>query len=206
MLRIAGWLLIAVTCFYYFGLLIGAATYPGFSHVTRYASELGMAEAPYPAIFNISAMLCGLSAIGAAVLLPASLPRIGAARLWLVLAAIALVLWGIGTIMAGLFPIPDERHGGFGLGLGGPLIPLFLLLSIRRLADTGAIKIFLAVIVFASIAMFAIMFGVGHLVTSDNVGLWQRLNSVFSIGWFAVFGVWLLLRARRYPQWVESGH
>lgn len=46
--------LIAITILYYFGLFAGAATYPGYSHVTNYASELGAAEAPYPWLFNVS--------------------------------------------------------------------------------------------------------------------------------------------------------
>lgn len=55
--------LIAVPVFYYFGLLVGAATYPGYSHVTRYASELGAAETPYPALFNFSIVGGGIAAL-----------------------------------------------------------------------------------------------------------------------------------------------
>src|SRR5204862_7229109 len=40
--------LIAVPICYYFALVASAATYPGYSHVTRYASELGAADSPYP--------------------------------------------------------------------------------------------------------------------------------------------------------------
>ncbi len=43
--------LIAVPICYYLALIVGAATYPGYSHVTRYASELGAADAPWPAVF-----------------------------------------------------------------------------------------------------------------------------------------------------------
>ena len=39
------WTLIAITALYYFGLFAGAATYPGYSHMTNYASELGAAAA-----------------------------------------------------------------------------------------------------------------------------------------------------------------
>ena len=45
--------LIAIPAFYYFALIVGAATYPGYSHVTNYASELGAADAPHPQLFNI---------------------------------------------------------------------------------------------------------------------------------------------------------
>ena len=42
--------------------------------------------------------------------------------------------------------------------------------------------------------VLAIMFGLGELVTRRNVGIWQRINSGFSIPWFAVLGFWLLRR------------
>jgi hypothetical protein len=37
--------------------------------------------------------------------------------LWPVLAGIALACWGASIVLGGVFPMPDERHGGFGLGL-----------------------------------------------------------------------------------------
>ena len=46
--------LIAIPALYYFALFAGAATYPGYSHVTNYASELGAAEAPHPRAFQHS--------------------------------------------------------------------------------------------------------------------------------------------------------
>lgn len=195
--KLLPWALIGIPVLYYFALFAGAATYPGYSHVTNYASELGAAGAPYPALFNISIILSGIAAIVAALLLPAELGRFGAKRLWAVLAAIAVGLWGIAMVMGGLFPMPDDRHGGFGLGLAGPLIPLFLLLSLMSVADTRGIRIFLGITFVASIVMLAIMFGVGALVTTANVGIWQRLNTVASIAWLAVPGVWLLLRRRQ---------
>lgn len=191
------WLLIAVPLFYYFALLAGAATYPGYSHVTNYASELGAAEAPFPALFNIAIILAGAAAVGAAALLPRALGRLGAARLWSTLAAIALALWGVATVMGGLFPMPDDRHGGFGLGLAAPLVPLFLLFALRTVPGATGMRWFLAAVTVASVVMLAIMFGVGGLVSRANVGLWQRLNTLASIPWFAVLGIWLSRRQAR---------
>lgn len=191
--------LIAIPVLYYFALIVGAATYPGYSHVTNYASELGAAEAPYPALFNISIILAGAAAIFASLAMPASFRAAGALRLWSILAAIALALWGVAMVMGGLFPMPDERHGAFGLGLAAPLIPLFTLLALRPVEDSRGIRIFLALVFAASVVMLAIMFGVGELVTRANVGLYQRLNTAASIPWFAVLGIWLLARERLTP-------
>jgi hypothetical membrane protein len=188
--------LIAISALYYLGLLAGAATYPGYSHVTNYASELGAAEAPYPWLFNFSIILSGASAIVGALTFPVVFKGLGARRAWAIAAAVALALWGASMIMGGLFPMPDERHGAFGLGLVAPLIPLFVLLALGSVKAAGAMRVFLGLVFAGSAVMLAIMFGVGELVTQANVGLYQRLNSGFSIVWFAVFGLWLLTRSR----------
>ena len=188
--------LIAVPVLYYFALIVGAATYPGYSHVTRYASELGAAEAPWPDLFNYSIALGGVAALLGAVGLAGALRDLSGRRLWPLLAGIALALWGAGMVMAGWFPMPDERHGGFGLGLAGPLVPLFTLLALRRVPGAGAMRAFLLFILIGQLVLLAIMFGVGELVTRANVGVWQRINSGFGIPWLAVLGIWLLSRDR----------
>ena len=186
--------LIAITALYYFGLLVGAATYPGYSHMTNYASELGAAAAPYPWVFNGSIILAGAAAMLAAVMLPDAFRSIGATRGWSIAAAIALGLWGVSMVVGGFFPMPDERHGAFGLGLVAPLVSIFALLALRSVDGSRGMRIFLAIVFAASLVMLAIMFGVGELVTLANVGLFQRINSGVSIVWFAVLGLWLLLR------------
>jgi len=52
-------------------------------------------------------------------------------------------------------------------------------------------KLFLGFIFVGSVIVLAIMFGLGHLVTRRNVGIWQGINTGISIPWFAVLGVWL---------------
>ena len=186
--------LIAIPALYYFALFAGAATYPGYSHVTNYASELGAAEAPHPELFNIPIILAGVAALAAALLMPRGLGQLGGSRLWAILAAVALAMWGVSMVMGGTFPMPDDRHGGFGLGLAGPLVPLFALLAIRRVPDSKGIQVFLGVVFIASVVMLAIMFGVGQLVTRANVGIYQRFNTGASIPWLAILGLWLWIR------------
>lgn len=126
-------------------------------------------------------------------MLPGAFRSIDAIRGWSVAAAIGLGLWGMSMVMDGLFPMPDERHGAFGLGLVAPLVPLIALLPV---SDSRAMRIFIGVVVVVSIVMLAIMFGFGALVTRANVGFYQRLNSGASIVWFAVLGLWLLMCER----------
>lgn len=187
--------LIAVPIFYYFGLIAGAATYPGYSHVTRYASELGAADAPYPALFNCSIIAGGIAALLGSIGLAGALRDLSGRWRWAAPAGVALALWSASMVMGGMFPMPDMRHGAFGMGLAAPLVPLFALLALRSLPGTGAMKLFLAFIFVGSVIVLAIMFGVGHLVTRHNVGIWQRINSGMSIPWLALLGYWLVRRA-----------
>lgn len=188
--------LIAVPVLYYFALIVGAALYPGYSHVDRYASELGAAGATYPDLFNYCIIVGGVAALLGAVGLAGALRDLSGRRLWASLAGITLAMWGVGMVMGGWFPMPDDRHGGFGLGLAGPLVPLFTLLALRRVPGAGAMRAFLVVVFVGQIALLSIMFGLGELVTRANVGIWQRINSAFGIPWLAVLGIWLLGRMR----------
>lgn len=191
--------LIAAPLFYYFALLAGAATYPGYDHATRYASELGAADAPYPALFNYSIIACGVAAMIGAAGLAISLRSTSGRWGWALAAGITLALWGASMIMGGMFPMPDERHGAFGLGLVGPLVPLFTLFALWSAPQTRGMKTFLAFIFLGSAAVLSIMMGVGGLVRLDNVGVWQRINTGFAIPWMAVFGAWLLMSSPKAP-------
>src|SRR5687768_15965887 len=131
----------------YFGLLIAAPLlYPGFSYVSQYASEMGSADARYPAVFNTAVMLCGVAGILASFGFFYAIRRLGGNTLLAALTGLTLFLFGIGTFMGGKFPMPDERHGGYGLMLALQLTPLFLALALWRLPELRGFCIFLLVI------------------------------------------------------------
>ncbi len=186
--------LVAVPVLYYGTLLIAASLYPGYSHVTQYASELGSASARYPGIFNTGTILGGIAGVLGAVGTWRALRSVGSGRLIASLLALAIALHGVGLIFGGLFPMPDDRHGGYGLGLGGLFGPLLGAIALLRAPRTYR---WLAWLLFANAAatwtMFAIMMGVGELVTLANVGLFQRGFSLTIMPWLAVLG-WVLIR------------
>jgi glucans biosynthesis protein C len=171
----------------YFGLLIIAPLlYPGFSYVKQYASEMGSADARYPAVFNTGVMLCGLAGILASFGFFYAIRRLGGNTLLAALTGLTLFLFGIATFMGGRFPMPDERHGAYGLGLAFQLAPLFLALALWRRRSLRGLCVFLLV-VFAVMTFFiAVMMGVGGLVTRANVGLWQRGNALAGFPWLAI--------------------
>lgn len=187
------WGLILVPVFYYVGLVGGALLWPGYSHASQYASELGSAAAPYPAFFNTNAILCGLSALVGGVGLSHGLNRLSGKRGWSIAAGISISLWGVSVILAGLYPMPHELHGAYGLGIAGQFTSLFALLALRNVEGLAGLKVFLGIIFVASLTMFLIMMGVAGPLRRANIGIWQRINSGLGIPYLAVLG-WVLLR------------
>jgi hypothetical membrane protein len=186
--------LVAAPILYYFGLFAGAAAYPGYDHITRYASELGAQGAPHPEIFNYSILAMGASSIVGALGLALCLRDVSGRWLWPALAGLTFAIWGASMIMGGLFPMPDERHGAYGMGLVQPLAPLFTLLALLSVPKSMGIKLFVGFILLGSLTLLAIMMGVGELVRVANVGAWQRTYTAFAIPWTLVLGLWLIMR------------
>lgn len=187
------WGLILAPVFYYVALIGGSLLWPGYSHVTQYASELGSAASPNPVFFNGNIILCGLSALIGGFGLTHVLTQLSGSRSWAIAAGISISLWGLAIVVAGLYPMPDDRHGAYGLAIIGQFTPLFAWLALRKVEGLGGLKTFLLVIFVASFALFAIMMGVGALVTRANVGIWQRVNTAIGIPYLAVLG-WVLLQ------------
>ncbi len=184
---------IAVPVLYFGTLLIAASTWPQYSHVTRYASELGSAEAPVPWIFNRGIMLmgatCVLAAFGFGSALSAAAGRRGVA----IAAAICVALFGVGMFLGGMFPMPDERHGGFGLAFAALPAPLLMAFAVAPAPRHRGLTIFLVVSFVLMAALLAVMMGIGGLVTRANVGLWQRANALTMFPWIGV-AAWMLRR------------
>ncbi|MEA2563783.1 MAG: hypothetical protein QOH06_5287 [Acidobacteriota bacterium] len=178
----------------YFGLLIaGPLLYPGYSHVTQYASELGSASARYPAVFNTAIMLNGVAGILASFGFFYAIRRLGGNARLAALTGLTLLLFGIAAFMGGMFPMPDERHGGYGLGFAFQLTPLLLALALWRRKSLRGLCIFLLAIFVMMSFFIAVMMGVGGLVTRANVGLWQRGNALAGFPWLGI-AAWRLRR------------
>jgi hypothetical membrane protein len=171
----------------YFGTLIGSSlTYPGYNHARQYASELGSSSAPYPQLFNAGIILTALAVLASLPGFRAVLRALNAntAAGWLFL--ITLGAFGIGTLMGGLFPMPDPRHTGFGLGFAVHLAPALLAFALWRTPASQRLKVFLIATCVASLVMFAIMMGVGSLVRRANVGVFQRIYALTIIPWIGI--------------------
>lgn len=183
---------IAAPILYFTTLVVASLTWPGYSHVTQYASELGSAAAPHPRVFNAGIVAAGVAGLLGGIGVARALMATG--RRWSGgLAGLALSAWGVGMIFGGVFPMPDPRHNGYGLALAGALLPALLAVALRGRAERG-LTLFLLVWLAASAVLLAIMFGVGSLVTRANVGLWQRGYALASIPGIGVVCAALLRR------------
>lgn len=185
---------IAVPIVYFATLLVASLTWPGYSHVTQYASELGSAAAPYPWIFNVGIVATGIAGLAGSLGVARTLAAEGR-RTSGALAGVALAAWSVGMLFGGVFPMPNPLHNGFGLVLALPLVPPLLAVALRGRAGRG-LRLFLLAWFVATAALLAVMFGAGALVTRANVGLWQRALAVAMIPGIGVACAALLRRSR----------
>lgn len=96
----------------YFGVQVALApTFPGYSFLIHPASLLGSDQSPNAAVFNAVAMLCGVSGIAGAIGLFIALRAERCPLALNVLIVVAVLLAAAGCIWAGVFPMPDPRHG-----------------------------------------------------------------------------------------------
>lgn len=182
----------------YYGALIGAAmTWPAYSHVTQYASELGSAAALHPEYFNFPIIGAGVAAIFASLGVFVALRERAGGVLPSFLSALCLALWGVAFVMGGMFPMPNPLHNGFGLALAIHLAPLFMLWALAG-AAAPKLKLLLVLVFVSSLALILVMFNVGelNLVRKANVGLWQRGYGLTVIPWIALASLALMGPAR----------
>lgn len=132
-------------------VLVGGATYPGYSHTVQFVSELGARGAPHATVVNLAGFLpAGILICAFALLAWRSLPRSTPASLGF----LGLFLYAIGYVGAGFFPCdagcrPEQPsvthmlHTSIGLAgyLLAPLTLLLLAQAARRWPAAGALKL-----------------------------------------------------------------
>ena len=177
----------------YFGtlLILPLLLYPGYDHRTQYVSELGAPTAPHPLPFNLLVIACGVSAMLGAVGIAQTLRRLYARRVASTLTGVTLFLWGAAIVMAGIFPMPNELHGAFGLAIVLHLAPLLALVAVWRAEGLAWLKWLLVAVFLVSGVLFAIMMGIGSMVRVADVGYWQRTYALSSFPWIGVLA-WAL--------------
>lgn len=173
---------ILVPVFYFGAQLAAAPFYPGYSFAQDTASMLGTTSSRHPWIFNLGAILTGLAGLVGAF----GLFRALRAVTWTTLAALVafcVVVNGVLSLKAGLFPMPDPRHASWQF-LMFPILIAPLLLLIALWSKGRVIRTYLLCNLFALLATLPFMFHRVAPVLAE--GTMQR---VFALVVFVPVGV-----------------
>jgi glucans biosynthesis protein C len=174
-----------------------APFHPGYDFTTDVVSLLGASGAPVAALFNTGVILSGLAALaGAAGFWRAMRDTFLGLRLLLALTILGI---GVGNIWAGLFPLPDARHGA------NPLLPAFLVTPFLLCLGGWFSPELKPLRLFLSLNL--ILFAVFALTTAGLIGLdrtayagWlQRFGAFTIMGAIGISGWFLLRREARLP-------
>lgn len=116
----------------YFGaqLVCGLMT-DGYSFVQEAASDLGTSDRPYHRLFNLAALATGCSLFGGGIGLLLVSTRPTRHRVATVIVAVCCLSAGAAAVAAGLYPLPDERHGGGPIGAGLFVAPFAVAFALR---------------------------------------------------------------------------
>jgi hypothetical membrane protein len=184
---IAAWLV------YLLNLLVLAALWPGYSHISNYVSDLGRTENPYNGVFNGAIILYGTLQLLTGLGFYYSVKRITRRKIISIVVGLSFALIGVGAYFAGIFPLPDELHSGYGIGLISFLIPLFLAFAFSRLKNARIFVIHQILFFVLFVLIFPITSGMGDgFINEMNKGLGQRLSVLFTIMWFTSTIYWLM--------------
>ena len=153
----------------YFGaqLVCGLMT-DGYSFLREAASDLGTSDRPYHRLFNLAACATGCSLVGGGIgLLLVSLRPIPR-RVATIVVALCCLSAGAAALAAGLYPLPDERHGGGPIGAGLFVAPFAVAFALR---DRVRLRPYLGLNIAAFVAGGVILSGGDPAIA----GLGQRL-------------------------------
>jgi len=190
--------------FLYFGTqIIAAPFYPDYSFLSMPASLLGSDLARYPLIFNLGAIITGIVTLIASpgFLYTFKYLHVHSIPAWL--AFIALVLNGVSSLWAGVFSIPDPRHGANPFAVGIFVFPILLLVALWTRPDARQVKIYLIITNLLFLILIPIMSGMTGLDTGAYQGLLQRIAALIFFPPISV-GAWYLIKNIRSSQMAKQ--
>jgi hypothetical protein len=120
-----------------------------------------------------------------------SVKRVTGRKVLVVVIAITVGIFGINAFFGCFYPLPDPRHGGYGIGLIHFLIPLLLAWAFWKIQGARFFIFYQLITLTPMIIVILIMTGVGGLVSETNAGLVQRLQILVGIPWFTYVCYWL---------------
>lgn len=170
---------------YYAVIVAGGFMSPGYNHMTQPLSDLGQTGAPAATMFNYGLMAAGGAIIVGALGFLLGMRRLGAGILMLLLATVAIGVFGAAFVLAGLHPMPDPMHDAYKLGYAGLVAPLFGFLALGDRNEVAGAKMLGVISFLAAAILAALMMNVGglNLVQKAQAGLWERGVAVATTIW-----------------------
>jgi len=176
-------------------ILLGGALYPGYSHLSRFISELGAAGAPSPAVLNFG----GLVPAGALTLAFAlAMYRKYGSGTALAVSSALVALAGLSRMIAGIFPCDPgcsmesmsrsaKIHTVAGLVafVGGILAPVLFAAGVRARRP----RLFWLSLALGAGGLVAFAAGLQQGANSPCIGALQRLSLAFFYAWVVIVAV-----------------
>lgn len=180
-----------------FTLLVAVASLlrPGYSQFYDFISDLGVG--PNAAIQNANFVVFGLLVIGLAAALQGSVPT--PRSIPLIAGAMLLVLFGLGVLLAGVFP---EDYAGGGLHMGVSVIAFLAIIVAEFLVGWGARKAgatwsrFGKYSLASGLAAFALFIVFGWSMGGAYQGAAQRAFLAAAFIWIGATGFQVYARNR----------
>jgi len=167
---------IAVPILYYGIQLVAAPFFPDFSFLATTASELGSDRSTQPWILNTGAILTGIAAITSAFGFLRALTCLRTNQILACLVSATIAITGFSSLWAGIFPLPDPRHGGHPALLIPMLaVPFVLAVALWRIEVSQPFRAYLIATMVLLIVLFPIMTGSTGLDMNVFRGLLQRV-------------------------------
>jgi hypothetical membrane protein len=186
---------VTVPLIYYGSQLVAAPFFPDFSLLGTTASELGSDLSTRPWIFNTGAILTGIAALVAAFGFLSALRSLQTNLILACLVSISIAITGLSSLWAGIFPLPDSRHGGHpALLLGMLALPFVLTVVLWTLGVSRPLKIYLVATIALLLILFPILSGMMGFDINAFQGLLQR---IFALTVFLPIGIGAFVLARR---------
>ncbi len=175
----------------YFGIqLLAAPWYENYSFLTNAASDLGSEQSVYPIVFNSGAIITGFITALSAYGFWHGLTNIRTPRAIIYIVCLGIILAGLSSIWAGIYPLPDSRHGANPFAIGLFTLPFFMFLAFWQ--QTKA-RVYLLAPILLFLSLVPIMSGLIPINQQPIAGLLQRLLALAAFSPLAI-GAYLLLR------------
>ncbi len=179
--KVCGALLVALALQFLAAMLYAESIYPNYSSSENFISDLGVG--PTAAIFNSSAIIAGVGAIGAALLLFLAFKK------WLFAALLGLA--GFGILGVGLFPEGSGLHGVFAA-------TAFIFGAISAIASSrfASAPLSHAFVALGGISLIATTLFSFEITLGLGIGGMERAIVYPFLLWAALFGATLFLQKR----------